>query len=74
MHHQGGHYLINMDGDIADIYAYAVATHFKKTAQMANTRTFVGSYDLKATRTSMGWRLGQFKYNLKFIDGNLNLE
>ena len=74
VHHQAGHYIIKVNNDKADIYAYAVATHYKKTATKGNTRTFVGSYDLKAERTPDGWRLSQFKYNLKYIDGNASLE
>ena len=74
VHHQAGHYLINIEQGGADIYGYAVATHCKKTATKGNTRTYTGSYDLKATRSDKGWRLSQFKYNLKFIDGNASLE
>lgn len=74
IHHQSGHYLINVQGDKADIYSYGTATHYKKAATKGNTRTFVGSYDLKAERTSNGWRLSQFKFNLKFMEGNISLE
>lgn len=75
VHHQAGHYLIEMnENSSADIFAYAVAYHYKKAATKGQTRTFVGSYDLKAIQTSNGWRLSQFKYNLKFIDGNASLE
>ncbi len=74
VHHQAGHYLINVENAEADIYAYAVATHFKKNAQKGTTRTFVGSYNLKAIRTEKGWRLNSFKYNLKYMDGNTTLE
>jgi hypothetical protein len=73
-HHQAGHYIITVNEDDADIFGYAVATHYKKTATRGNTRAFVGSYDLKAIRTGKGWRLTQFKYNLKYIDGNATLE
>jgi hypothetical protein len=74
VHHQAGHYLITLKDDKADIFGYAIAFHYKKTATKGNTRHFVGSYDLKAIRTSDGWRLSQFKYNLKYIDGNTTLE
>jgi hypothetical protein len=74
VHHQAGHYLISVNGDSADIYAYAIATHYKKAAINGATRMFVGSYDLKAERKASGWRLSQFKYNLKYIDGNISLE
>lgn len=74
VHHQAGHYLINISSDKADIFAYAVATHYKKAATKGTTRTFTGSYDLKAEYTSQGWRLSQFKYNLKYMVGNISLE
>jgi hypothetical protein len=72
--HQAGHYLITVNGDKADIFGYAVAYHYKKAATNGHTRSFTGSYELKAIRTTLGWRLTQFKYNLKFIDGNATLE
>jgi len=74
VHHQAGHYLIDIKENEATMFAYAIAIHFKQAAKTEKTRTFVGSYDLKATRTANGWRLSQFKYNLKFIDGNVSLE
>lgn len=74
IHHQGGQYLINIDSTEANIFGYAVAFHLKQSAQKGKTRTFVGSYDLKAIKTKNGWRLNQFKYNLKYIDGNATLE
>ena len=74
IHHQAGHYVINVLHDNADIYGYAIASHYKKAATKGNTRTFVGSYDLKAERSAMGWRLSQFKFNLKYMEGNISLE
>ena len=74
VHHQGGHYLITLSGDEADVFAYAVATHFKAAATLGHTRTFVGSYDLHARRTDAGWRLDGFKYQMKYADGNSNLQ
>jgi hypothetical protein len=74
VHHQAGHYLITVNGDNADIYGYAMATHYKKAASKGNSRMFVGSYDLRALKSVKGWRLSQFKYNLKYIDGNISLE
>lgn len=74
VHHQAGHYVVDLTKGGADIFGYAVATHYKKAATKGHTRTFTGSYDLKAVRTASGWRLSQFKYNMKFIDGNSSLE
>lgn len=74
VHHQAGHYLIDVQENEADIFGYAIASHYKKAAQKGTTRIFVGSYDLKAIRSPHGWRLHQFKYNLKYMDGNTTLE
>jgi hypothetical protein len=74
VHHQAGHYLIRSEINTADIFGYAIAIHQKQSAKKGKTRSFVGSYELKATRTEKGWRLAQFKYNLKFVDGNATLE
>lgn len=74
IHHQAGHYIITIKNWEAEIFAYAVATHYKKAAKNGNTRTFVGSYELKARTTTRGWRISQFKYNLKYIDGNTSLD
>lgn len=73
VHHQAGHYLVDVTGAEATIFGYAVALHYRGAATQGKTRTFVGSYDLKAVRAPQGWRLSSFKYNLKFIDGNAAL-
>lgn len=69
VHHQAGYYLITVKENDAGIFGYTVAFHYKKSALKGDRRSFAGSYDLKAIQTSDGWRLSQFKYNLKFIDG-----
>ncbi len=73
IHHQAGHYLISIDGSVAKVFAYAVASHYKESATKGKTRSFTGSYDIALTLTSAGWRINAFKYNLKFADGNLDL-
>jgi hypothetical protein len=44
---------------------------FTDTVELGNTRSFTGSYELKALETNNGWRISQFKYNLKFAEGNI---
>jgi hypothetical protein len=39
-----------------------------------NTRTFVGSYDFHLLRLESRWRIDSFRFNLQFLDGNLELE
>jgi hypothetical protein len=74
IHHQAGHYVINVNENTADAYAYAVATHYKASATKGKTRSFTGSYNIDLVRTDSGWRINGFKYNFKFGDGNLSLE
>ena len=74
VHHQAGHYLMEARGEEAEIFGYAVASHYKKNAKKGHTRTFTGSYELRARKMPKGWRISKFKYNLKFIDGNAELE
>ncbi len=75
VNHLGGNYLVTLSGtDEASVYAYATATHFKESATLGKTREFVGTYDLNLIRNSQGWRINSFKYNLKYMNGNLGLE
>jgi len=75
VHHQSGNFLVNFSGDdSAEIFCYAIALHYKNDATKGKTRQFVGSYNLHAVLTDVGWRLNAFKYNVKFIDGNTELK
>ena len=73
IHHQGGNYIVTLEGEKAHVKAYAIATHFREAATAGKTRTFVGSYDLGLQKKENGWRINAFKYNLKYMDGNIDL-
>ena len=73
INHLGGNYIVTIRGKEADVFAYATATHYKKDAKNGHTREFVGSYDLHLTHSDIGWRIDTFKYNLKYINGNIEL-
>jgi hypothetical protein len=34
----------------------------------------VGSYDLHLVKDDGGWKIDEFKFNLKFMEGNRDLE
>jgi hypothetical protein len=74
VHHQAGNFQVRVDGDEADANCYATATHYLPNPTGRNVRTFVGSYDFRLTRTGGRWRIGLFRFNLKYVDGNLDLE
>jgi hypothetical protein len=74
IHHQAGNYRVTLDGDRADAFCYGIAFHYLPNDSGRNTRTFVGSYDFHLEKDGGAWLIRRFKFNLKFIDGNLNLE
>jgi hypothetical protein len=74
VHHQAGNYIVNVKGNQSTVYAYAIALHFKSAALEGTMREFIGSYDLNLIKGAEGWRINSFKYNLKFMRGNLELK
>jgi hypothetical protein len=63
VHHQSGNFLVDIQGDQATAFCYAVAYH--KTG--STVRMFVGSYDVNLVRTDR-WRIDALKYNVKFVE------
>ena len=74
INHLAGNYMVTINELTADVFAYATATHYKKSAKNGNTREFVGSYNLHLIYTDQGWRIDIFKYNLKYVNGNVELK
>lgn len=73
VHHQAGNFLVTMDEKTASVFCYAVATHYKKVPSGNNTRTFVGSYDFGLSKDDSNWKVSSFEFNLKYMDGNIEL-
>jgi hypothetical protein len=66
---------VRVYGSRAAAFCYGVAWHYRPHPSGRNTRTFVGSYDFELERDEGGrWRITSFRFNLKFIDGNAELE
>ncbi len=74
IHHQAGNYIVTVAGDQADAFCYGIATHYLPTKSGRNVRTFVGSYDFHLVRNDGVWWIDAFRFNLKYIDGNKDLE
>jgi SnoaL-like protein len=74
VHHQTGNYRVTVLGDQAEAFCYGTATHYRPTRSGRNVRTFVGSYDFRLARLETKWRITSFRFNLKYVDGNLELE
>jgi hypothetical protein len=74
IHHQTGNYIVSINQNEADVFCYGIASHYLPNKSNQNTRTFVGSYDFHLIKNDERWQIDKFKFNLKYIDGNLNLE
>lgn len=76
MHHQAGNFLVNVDGDVAEAFCYGIASHYLPNPSGRNIRTFVGSYEFHLQRDAAcgRWRIDRLRFNLKYIDGNPDLE
>jgi hypothetical protein len=74
VHHQIGNLYADLQGDRALASCYGVAYHYLPTRSGRNTRTFVGSYDFELEKHNDRWRITLFRFNLKFVDGNADLE
>ena len=74
IHHQAGNYIVTIKNEKAEVKAYAIASHFKKDTNEGNVREFIGSYNLGLVKNEKGWFINQFKYNLKYMDGNVELK
>jgi len=74
IHHQAGNYIVHTKQNEAEVFCYGIASHYLPNKTNQNTRIFVGSYDFHLTKNGGNWQIDKFKFNLKYIDGNPNLE
>jgi hypothetical protein len=74
IHHQAGNFRAWPRGDEADAFCYGIALHYRPNPSGRNTRTFIGSYDLGLRRDGGRWRIDRFRFEAKFVEGNLELE
>ena len=74
IHHQTGNYIVTANRKEADVFCYGIASHYLPNKTNQNTRIFVGSYDFHLINNNEHWLIDKFKFNLKYIDGNLKLE
>ena len=73
INHLAGNYLVQVHDTVATVFAYATATHYKASATKGKTREFVGTYNISLMKHGIGWRIYEFKYNLKYATGNIDL-
>jgi hypothetical protein len=74
VHHQTGNLSVRRDGGEASASCYGIAYHYRRTQSGRSTRVFVGSYDFHLQRREDGWKIDLFRFKVKFVEGNLELE
>jgi hypothetical protein len=74
VHHQIGNFLIEIAETEAQVLCHGVALHHRSNPSRQNTRVFVGTYEFRLRRPEVSWKIDEFHFYLKFIDGNLDLE
>jgi 3-phenylpropionate/cinnamic acid dioxygenase small subunit len=74
IHHQAGNYRVRVTDDRANAFCYGIAYHYLPKKSGRNTRVFVGSYEFELARGEGRWQITSFRYSLKFVDGNRELE
>jgi hypothetical protein len=74
IHHQAGNYIVHVNQKEAEVFCYGIASHYLPNKTNQNTRIFVGSYNFHLIKNGEVWQIDKFKFNLKYIDGNLKLE
>ncbi len=71
------HALSNFNVDVTDKEAtvthYGNAEHFIDLENAEDVWTVVGTYDHHLIKTSKGWKIDRMKFNLKYMDGNMDL-
>ncbi len=73
-HHQAGNFQVRCQGQDATASCYGIAFHYRNTRSGRNTRLFVGTYDFHLRHDGTSWRIDAFRFEAKFVDGNLELE
>ena len=74
VHHQAGNFRVEVADARATAFCYGIALHYLPNPTGRNTRMFVGSYDFGLERQGDDWRIAAFRFTLKFLDGNADLE
>jgi hypothetical protein len=74
VHHQAGNYRVEVQDEEATAFCYGMASHFRRNRTGRNSRVFVGSYDLHLVRIEDRWLIDSFRFNLKFLEGNADLD
>lgn len=75
VHHQVGNFQTTVEDGHAKVRCHGLAFHHRAGLRAGpKTRTFVGTYEIDLVRERSTWLIRLFRFNLEFVEGNLELE
>jgi hypothetical protein len=74
VHHQVGNLRVELRGDEAGATCHGIAFHHRALASGPGVRRFVGTYELGLRRDGERWRVRLLRFEVRFVDGVLELE
>ena len=74
VHHQAGNYEVRVKGHRAEASCYGIAFHYLPNDAGRSVRRIVGTYDIGLLKRHGSWCIDFLRYNVKFVDENLQLE
>ena len=72
-HHALSNFNVDVEGMEATVSHYGNAEHFIDLDHSEDVWTVVGTYDHHLVKTASGWKIDEMKFNLKYMDGNMDL-
>ncbi len=72
-HHALSNFSVSVGDSEATVTHYGNADHFIDLNNAEDVWTVVGTYDHHLVKTAAGWKIDQMKFNLKYMDGNMDL-
>ena len=72
-HHALSNFKVIVNKEEATVTHYGNADHFIDLKNAKDVWTVVGTYDHHLVKTADGWKIDQMKFNLKYMDGNMDL-
>ena len=72
-HHALSNFEVQLSEEEATVTHYGNADHFIDLEGTDDLWTVVGTYEHHLVRTSDGWKIDRMKFNLKYMDGNMDL-
>ena len=72
-HHQLGNHLVSQSDDAYLVFCYGTASHFLKNDSGHNLWTVAGTYHISLKHVSGNYLIEAITFQLRFIDGNMEL-